>query len=147
MKSLLHPTLRIEETRFAVWRFHGVGHPSLSLREVASLPWRILELEDEVHSCLTLVERRFGSSGWGLGSTYFSMTMIFSRFLQVQFNLDLHAFSWIWRICTEQLLRGDRHSKPESLQLALRSKYGAPTVYLILLSHTVHIEVTFRHHV
>lgn len=59
-------------------------------------------IEDEGVSYLILAMRGLGNPkseesflfGKSKGSTFFPLTMIFSRFLQVQFCLDSHAFSW-----------------------------------------------------
>jgi len=50
-------TLRLGESGITDWRYHVVGHPLWSLREVVFPSLRLHKVEGEMVSCLILLER------------------------------------------------------------------------------------------
>ena len=82
-----------------------------------------------------------------LGSTCFPLTIIFPKFLQVQFNLGVHTLRWLWGVIIEHVIRSSNCRKPKSLPLVLIQEHGAPTTYPLPPSSMEHIEVAFRYHV
>jgi len=144
------------KVRIIVGRCYDDEHPWLSLREIAFSSWWIWELDNELNSYLILVVRSFKDYGWsleeslllecGLGSTWFSFTIISSRFLQIPFNLGVDVLPWLWRAIIEQLWRRINYSKLKSLLLTSSQDQGTPTIHPLPPFGMIHIKVASYHH-